>query len=71
VAISTFVLFATSTCVWLPIEAHQVMSNTTNVMQCAAGSFAQIVTSRLVSQLQSSCNRSANMLKNNVVGHQP
>ena len=49
------------------MEAYAVMSNTTTVIQCTATNYAHISTTRLVTELQSSCKRSADMLVNNVV----
>ena len=59
--------FVSVSCFWLPIEAYSVMSNTTTAMHCAAQNFAHMVTARCLTQLQSACQRNADMLKNGVV----
>ena len=56
-----------SSCVFTPLASYNVISNTTVSAQCAAQNYAQIVTTRVVSDLQDSVERNANMFKNDVI----
>ena len=67
VSLILFALFGIGACVWLPTEAYAVMNNATTLMGCVGDQYAETVTTRLVLELQSSCKRSAAMLRNDVV----
>lgn len=60
------VMLVTS-CALLPVGSYNVMSNTTVASQCVAQNYAQMATTRWVSDLQDTVQRNAHMLKNNVV----
>ena len=62
-----FALFMGGTCVWLPIEAHAVISNATTAVHCVAQSYAGLVVNRCTSQLQSAIDRNAALFESEVV----
>ena len=71
VGLALFVMFGTWACVWLPFEAYGVIQNATTAIQCSAENYAQIGTEQLITELQGTCRRSADMLTNGVVRTQP
>ena len=71
VGLALFIMFGTWACVWLPFEAYDVLQNTTTAIQCTAENFAKIGTEQLITELQGTCRRSADMLANDVVRAHP
>ena len=60
-------VFGISTCSWLPLEAQDVIQNGTIPIQCVAQNYAQMVTTRCVSDLKDTADRNANMFAGNTV----
>ena len=60
-------VFALFTCTWLPLEAQSVIQNVTIPIQCVAQNYAQMVTTRCVSDLKDTSDRNANMFAKNTV----
>ena len=54
-------------CFWLPTEAYAVLNNATNPMQCVAQNYAQLATSRVVSELTDTTQRNADMFTRGVI----
>ena len=60
-------VFGICTCSWLPLEAQDVIQNATIPIQCVAQNYAQMVTTRCVSDLKDTSDRNANMFAVNTV----
>jgi len=59
--------FGVCTCTWLPLEAEAVLQNVTIPIQCVAQNYAQIVTTRCVSDLKDTSDRNADMFADRTV----
>ena len=60
-------VFGVCTCTWLPLEAEGVLQNVTIPIQCVAQNYAQIVTTRCVSDLKDTSDCNADMFADSTV----